>query len=374
MFHVMAQHVTQRRRWIRRLGVGVAAITMVSGLAACGGDKTASGDDVMTAASDNLEAAKVVSASFHLVDPNNAVADSCDDPEMAKKALSAATLTVTIDPAGDSTLGKVSTDVPTSGTQMLAQVGAMELAYTVAGEQVALFRLVDGVIYLKADLAAVSELTGEDLETMTGTVPGDFDEAVDALKSGKWVKVDLNTILQRYPQLDTMLTSGYGLDASVSVQEMQQQLMSALIENSEKTVSSDGDTDTVELKVNGKDFALAIEDILATAEAAGIGDPSTEIQELGDGTVNMSVTVTDDHFTKATVDLASAQAVMEPDSDTDLTGAQLIVDINDSAEGLTAPSEGDVVDMTDMVVQLVEAFGSMASGLESLSSEMAEIS
>jgi hypothetical protein len=378
MFQVLAHHVTQRRRWIRQLGVGVAAATMVTGLAACGGDSTgSSGDEVMTAATANLEAAKTASFTFSLTDPNAVVAASSNDPEMVKKFLSDAALTITIDPAGDNTLGQASTATPTTGTQMLEQAGAMDLTYTVGGEQRLGLRLVDGSVYVKADLAALSDMAGEDLEAMLATVPGDYTKLVDGIKNGKWVKVDLRRVLQEYPEIDSLLMSESGVllqDTTVNTQEMQKELLTALNENSEKTVSTDGDTSTVELKVKAKAFAQAVQNLLPAAEAAGLDDASSDIEDMGDGTMDMSVTVKDDHFTSATLNLSSAQAVLEPDSDVDLTGAELVMDVNDAAEGVTAPDAGDVVDATDMLMEFVMEYALMMSDMGEVPSEMTDLS
>jgi hypothetical protein len=372
VFHVMTQYVAQRRRWVRRLGVGLAGITMVAGLAACGGDGNSSGDDAMTAASSNLEAAKVVSFGFRLVDPDGVVVKSADDPEMAKKLVNDATVTFTVDPVGDNTLGQTQGAASISDAQALKQAGAWKLVYEVAGTPMVDLRLVDGAVYLKLD-RMIAQLGEQDLDATAKMLSGDLPELSDALKNGKWVKIDLARILEQHPEVGTLLSNELGPDASTSAQVMPMEFLAALNENSEKTVSSDGDTTTVELKVKAKEFALAVEELTPMADAASEGDVSGKIEKLGDGTVDMSVTVTDDHLTEATLDLASAQGVLEPDSDVDLTGAQLVVDINDAAEGVTAPAEGDVVDVTDALLERVAMLSSLMGNLNAMPSEMGDL-
>jgi hypothetical protein len=351
------------------LGVGIAAMTLVAGLSACGNDD-ASGNDVMAAASANLESAKSVSFDFHLKDPNNLVPQAMNDSDSTEKLLTDATLSITVDPAGDSSFGDAPAATPTSAQQMLDQAGAMEVVYTVSDKQVFGFRMVDGAAYLKLDLDAMAELTGENLESTLSTVPGDSSTITNALRDGKWVKVDLNRILEEYPTIDALVTSGYGLDSSMSPQQMQQEMLDALNANSEKTVSTDGDETTVELKVKAKPMFQAMENLAPVADAAGANGSSVQIEEMGDGTMDMTVTIKDDHFTSFSLDLNSAQAVVEPDSDVNLDGAVLELDINDSAEGVTAPDAGDVVDVTDTLMQFAMMFGASAGGMQSLGAEL----
>lgn len=363
MLSAMTRTTTGSGRRARRFAVGLVAATAVTGLAGCGG--TSGGQDAADAATKNLRDAAVVSVALHLDDPKNSLAGSVSTPEekRVQEYISESTITMTVDPAGDTAVGATPEAVPTDPVEALKKSGSVEFAFARAGKQVLAVRMINGVLYAKADLAELSTISGEDLDSKLSTgVPPSMSSVTEGLKAGKWLSLDLPAMLAEHPELKSMLSGGGASLSAGTAAELQTKLLAALNDNSTKTVTSNGSETTVTMSVEAKAFLTAALDAFSAAGVAGLdsslSDAKDEIATLSDGTVDVSVTVKDDHYTKAALDLGSV-AKLSDDAEAvkGLDGVVLVADIDDSASPVSAPAEGDTVDLAPLVGTLLNGFG-----------------
>lgn len=372
MLSAMMRAATGNGRRTRRLVVGLVAATVVTGLAGCGG--TSGGQDAADAATKNLQDAAVVSVTLHLDDPKNSLADAATTAEEKRieESVTDSTLTMTVDPAGDTAVGATPEAVPTDPVEALKNSGSVEFAYTHAGKQVLAVRMIDGVLYAKVDLAELSTLSGEDLDSkLSAGIPPSMSSVTEGLRAGKWLSLDLPAVLAEHPELRSMLSGGGATPSAGTAAELQTKLLAALNDNSTKTVTSNGSETTVTMKVEAKAFLTAALDALSAAGVAGLeyglSDAKDEIATLGDGTVDVSVTVKDDHYTKAALDMGSvAKLGDDAEAAKDLDGVVLVADIDDSASPVSAPAEGDTVDLAPLVGTLLSSFGAGMGSLAGL--------
>lgn len=364
------------RRGTRLLAAG-AIVAGVGVLTACGGVDAARAG---AAASENLASAKAASFTIHLSDPQGSLAASATTAEdkEAARYLSASALTLTIDPAGDGTLGQTPT-TPSGAlppAEALKSSGAMDLALTHEGKQVAGYRMIAGVLYVRADVNELSHLGGGSVADLLTTAPPVLAPAIDGLKAGKWLSVDLPALFTKYPQLSRGMS---GADPDTPSPQAMLQLRTTLLEallshSTHRTTTENGETVT-HLSVKAKSFLTAVMDALDSAGPTGMTPLATEKAKLGslsDGTVDVELAVTKDHFTRATMDLHSlAMLGTDAAAKKRTEGVRAVVDIDDQGRGVSAPPAGRIVPLDDMVApflsQLTAAQGigpsALASGL-----------
>lgn len=366
-----------RRRVMGTLTAGVVVLAGLGGLAGCGTVDAKKSADTAAA---NLSAAKVVAFTMSLKDPKGtllATATTAEDKRVAQ-FVESSSLTVTIDPAGDATFGSA-TKAPATPTKDLAAAlknsGAVRLDLTHSGKSVVGLAIVNGVIYVRVDLAELSTVSGQQLSKQLADAPPMLAPVVDGLKTGKWLTLDLPALLAKYPELSKMASAGAGAGATPSPQALlglQSKLQAALAANSTQTVTTSGDQTEVHLAVKAKAFlTAAMEALSATGAVPGTASSLSEIKSglssLQDGTVNATLTIKADHYTSAVLDLQSlAKLSKDPQAAKDAAGAQLRVDINDQAPAVTAPAAGQVVDLNSLVQSVLSQLASSGMPLSSL--------
>ncbi len=347
------------RRAAVTLAAGVAVALGLGGVAACG---AASGQQAADAATANLSNAKVASFTLHLSDPKGSLTASATSAAEKKSLqfIEDSTLTVTIDPAGDTTIGAAAA-APTPSSDPAAALkaaGSMEVDLSHGGTSVVGLRLIDGTLYLRADLSQLSDLSGQQLSDGLAAAPPALAPLVSGVKSGKWLSLDLPALLAKYPELATAMSSSTGTAASPqALLQLRTKLLAAFMDNSTRTVTTSGSETVVHLAVRAKGFLTAVS---AAVEASGLPTGSSlasakaKLSSVPDGTFDATVTVKGDHYTRASVDLHSVAALgTDARAKADTAGVELLADINDRAAALSAPAAGQVVALNSLVESLI---------------------
>lgn len=174
--------------------------------------------------------------------------------------------------------------------------------------------------------------------------------AMDGLTSGKWVSLDLARLYTKAksagkfgePKKDGPVSDGVNPNA---VQSVGRKLIDAVQQHTTYTTTKNGSTVVVSMKVDAKGAASGILPALKSTPTEWlVGPPSSASDvKIPAGTVDASITATDEHLTKLDLDLGSALSLANsPDAKT-ITTAKLAVDVNDRAAPVTAPSLDQVV-------------------------------
>lgn len=375
----LAGAVRPGRRVVGTLTASVLLLTGLGGLAGCG---TVDAKKSADAAAANLSAAKVVAFTLSLKDPKGsmlATAKTAEDKRVAQ-FIESSSLTVTVDPAGDATFGsaaKAQQTGPKDPVGALKNSGAVRLEVTRSGKSVIGLTMVNGVIYVRVDLAELSTVSGQDLNKQLADAPPPLAPVADGLKAGKWLSLDLPALMAKYPELTKMGSAGGGAGAAgtpspQALLGLQGKLLAAFEANSTKTVTTSGDQTEVHLAVKAKAFLTAVVDAMTATgavpgKASSLSKMKSDLGSLQDGTVDVLLTVKADHYTSAVLDLQSvAKLGKDPKAVAETEGAQLRVDLDDRAAAVTAPAAGQVVDLNSLVQSVLSELAASGKPLSSL--------
>lgn len=384
---MFASSTSSRRTATRAAKVVTAtalgSVLTMGTLTACG---KAEVKEQAKASSSNLSDAKVASFVISLDDPDKnfaALADTAEDKKVAQ-FLTQATLKVTIDPPGDTTLGESSKAAGTEDTATaLKKSGSFELEYANDGTSVFALRSIDGVMYVRLDPDQYQKLSGEPLpldglSQAEATLPG-ITKVGQGLKDGKWISLDLAAALGKADKSGLLkgATGGAGSSAvpdPATAQALGKQLVAAIEANATSKTTRDGDKTTIDVSVKAKSALTAILDVMAKPQFSSLtqlqaltgkdelADAKAEIAKLPDSSVSGTVLLTGDHLKRVTVDLGDLAALSQDDDAKALKTAKLVIDVDDSAPAIKAPANDDIVKVDALVDSALQTFGSAARG------------
>lgn len=365
---------------------GAATCALAGTLAGCGGL-----DAKLQAhqASSALQNAKVAAFTLHVDDPAGELSKLATSPADLKdtQTLVHAALRVTVDPAGDRTIGQLAQDHGTGPSDPVAALkasGAVELDWTQSGKQVAALRLVDGVAYARLDLAAFRAATGQEVpvDQLAGPdAPAQFATVVDGLKAGKWLSIDLAGLYRKADKAGMLEHQDRvgGLDPSAvdpkKVTALVHDLLDTVQAQSVTSESAGKDQQvTVSVSVKAKQALLAALDVIGRPQYASLVDADgtlpaslpgarAKVQALPDTPVTGAVLVQDGHVRQASVDLASLVALgKDAKAKQTVRTARVVVDVDDAAPALTVPAADQVVQVDPLVDLVLGSVASMQQG------------
>lgn len=388
-----------RRPARHRLGAAAAVFVLPFTLVACGGDSaggsTGSGDNPIVggageggvvgggggdapsgqAVYDKLMQSTSTSVRLSVEDPDGAIkrgilADDPETPEAIIDTFLGGSISFTVDPAGDQTLGELqatSVDAPVA-----EQLKATNVSFSVdaKGGPIAQLRLVDGVMYAAADLNTIGDIAVEagepnaqaQLDAGLSSIPQGTQLATD-LRDGKFLKLDLAPFAG---QLEGLTGAAPMPDQMVDGQKLAQDLLAAV---QPFTMVTGGENGTYDVEVEAKRALTALADSLKASGIPGFDTlDATELDMLKEGTVKGSFSTDGDSLTEVTLDLQSLIAVVPDDGGTpapDLSGSILKLEIDDSADEVGVPDGVSDIDLNALVSQL---FGSFLGGASSVPS------
>lgn len=328
----------------------------------------------------------MASFTLHLQDPAGELAKLTEGPDERKQVetVERSALRVTIDPAGDTTIGQLK-PAGTAGDPVAAlkASGAVEIAWTQSGKDVLALRLVDGVAYARVDLDALRAATGQQLpidQLNTPDAPPQFATLVEGVKAGKWLSLDLAGAYQKADKAGLLeAEKSQGVDPSAIDPAKATALVHDLLgvvqaqSTTTETAGKDGQI-TVAVSIKAKQALLAALDVLGQSKYASLVDSDgklasslptdrAQISALPDTPVTGSVLVRDGHVRQASLDLASVVALgKDQQTKNTVKTAKIVVDVDDSAPALTVPAANQVVQVDPLVDLAVGTFAQMAQG------------
>jgi hypothetical protein len=361
-------------------GTLVLALPLVAA-AGCGVAKKRSIKQELTSARTHLANSEAASFTLRLEDKRGSLAALAkkggDLPEAAVKELLGGSVTYTFDAKSAQQLKGV--DGRSSTDQLKKALAGVRFAVAVrdAKATVAELRLVDSTLFGRVDVTEIDRIAKE---AGSDGVAGSFDDAIASAppeyrpalrdaKAGKWLKLPLAGYLAKIKDavgsLPTPAPGGSG-----DLQKTRQDLFTALKPYVTVTDANDSSSKRV-LDVNvaarpalkaalavlkrskGLPFAGALQDV----------QPSAIDHNVSDGKAHGTITLTDGHLTQVTLDLESIRTLDPGKSSDSLAGSSVVLDVDDSADQVKAPTDG--VSRVDVKALVDDLFTNLTAGLGS---------
>lgn len=370
-----------RRRAPLRLAAaaGALGIALTAGVSACGtvDSKLAARDGL-----DNLKKAKAASFTLSFDDPKAelvAVSESEEDKKAARVA-EESSLRIVVDPAGSTSLSqaqKGSAANSTDAEAALKNSGTIEISWSHKDTQVATLRMIDGVVYVRLDVAAYESATGTKVPLDAGENPM-FATVLEGVKAGKWLRLDLPQAYAKAKKAGLLDKAG-ALTGGTMPQTLDPTKARALANDLlaaadvQKTVSADGDKTLVKYSMDAKSSLLKAIDVLAkpdyatlfgpTSSAQDLDSARTEVRQLPDGKpVTGTATVVKKHLTQLTVNLDNVAALTKDEKASQIKTARLVLDIDDTPKAVAVPGAQDVVSLDTLVDLALGGIAKSTSG------------
>ncbi|MCW2670093.1 MAG: hypothetical protein JWO27_1990 [Frankiales bacterium] len=363
-----------------RLVAGTLVLALpLAAAAGCGAVKKRSIKQELTSARSHLADSSAASFTLRLEDKQGSLAalakKSGDVPDAAVKDLLGGSVTYTFDAKSAQQLKGVD---PSSSTAELKKALAgvrFALAVKDAKATVAELRLVDSTLFARVDIAEIDRVAKEagsdgvaaSFDDAIASAPAEYRPALRDLKAGKWLKLPLAGYLAKLKDaVGSLPTPSPG--KSGDLQKTRDDLMTALKPYVSVTDANDSSSKRV-LDVNvaarpalkaalavlkrskGLPFASALQDVQASAIDKNIAD----------GKVHGTITLADGHLTQVSLDLESIRALDPHKSSDSLAGSSVVVDVDDSADQVTAPADG--VSSVDVKALVDDLFKNLSQGL-----------
>lgn len=240
--------------------------------------------------------------------------------------------------------------------ELLKKQGSFSMAVRQDGSDLVDLRSIDGVIYVRADVAKVLTLAGEDasvLDEQLSALPPSMEPLAKAAK-GEWVSLDLvkaATAAKDSGLLDALptATASPSVDAA-KVQKLIDSLQTAYQDKATITeVGEDEERGTgYRLGAPAKQVAQAVsDDLIALVGKASEEEIRKTITEIPDKTFSLDVWVKDDKLTAVSLDLVQFM-------DKPVDGKKLAIDVAidlDSGE-VSAPSGATEIDLSALLSEI----------------------
>jgi hypothetical protein len=369
-----------------RLAAGtlVLALPLVAA-AGCGVAKKRTVKQELSAAQQNLADSKAASFTLHLDDAKGSIAKAATAdgslPEAAAKDLVGSSITVTLDPASARQIKAVKKDASESELKTDLAKARLSLQVKDATATVAELRLVDSALWVRVDLSEIDRLAkeaGQDgvaqqVDDFIASAPAEYRPALKDAKAGKWMKLPLSDYLGSLKDLTSSLPTPAATSASRD--RIGKDVFAAVKPYVKVTDANDSSSKRVlDVRVDVRGAAKALLGVakgskdLPFGDALGAVTPAQVDSHVRAGTAHGTVTLSDGHLEQVTVDLGSIEALDATAKDrSTLTGSRLVLDVDDSADEVTAPtsnvSDVDVKALVDDLFQgVTQRFGAGLSG------------
>lgn len=336
-----------RRRLFHGIAIAAAGVTVIGGIAGCGAVDQLSAKQKVSKAMSSLEDADSASFTFRLDTTTSdiaAIAKANNDSLSANdRKVLGQVIAGDIEYAVHAADGKKLSDSLNAFKQIpdaeallkdpqkfgayLKQAGDFQIAVHLSGDSLVELRLKDGVIYGRAAVPKIMELTGQDstqIDSQLASLPANL-APIRKAAHGEWVSVDLTALMQSLKNsraLDQLpATATPSVDAG-AVQKLLTDLRAAY--EQKVTIKELGDSDRgtqYQLSASAKQVAAAVQDdVIKIAGDAAASDIRKSIAEIPDLPVNVNVWVKDDELTGISFDVAQF-------IDNKPAGAKLAVDV-----------------------------------------------
>lgn len=373
---------------VRPIRLVVCTLVLALPLAAaagCGATKKRTIKQELVSAQSHLAASKAASFTLRVADGKGSLADlaadSGDLPAAAVKDLIGASVRYTFDAASAAKIKGV--DGSASEAELRSALADVRFAIAVkdAKTTVAEIRLVDSALFARVDLDEIDRVAKEagsdgvadSVDEFIDSAPDEYQPALRDAKAGKWLKLPLTDYLDKIKDLTDSLPTPAPSTAG-DVQQTGEDLLTAIKPFVKVTDANDSSSQRVlDVNVDARGALKAALGVLKTAKGLPFVDvfqgitPAEVDKSIRPGSAHGTISLADGHLTQVTVDLASIEA-LDPDFRTHkLSGSSVVVDVDDSAGAVTAPTDNvsdvDVKGLLDDLLQgFGESFGTALSG------------
>jgi len=354
----------------------------------CGAQKKKTVRQEFTAAQGYLGDSKAAAFTLRLGDAKGNLAKLItkdgDVPPAVVTALLKGSITYVTDPAGDATLKSVQSTNP---ADLKAAFSKTNLAFVIRDDkaEVLELRLIAGDLYAHVNLTEIGALAkagGVDdfdasLDEAAASMDPRLKQALTDVRAGKWLKVPLAKYIDKLQDLAGSMAPGMpsGSGKQYDFSSLGKKAYDAVKPFVSVTSANDSSTDRVlDVKVQARPAIKALLGVLAAEKdlpfGSMLGNVDTEVDKnIKDGVAKGTITLHDSHLTQVAVDLESIrQLATDPGTDS-FAGVQVVVEIDDSADQLAAPTDVSSFDLAAMLEDLVGSFFGGMSG-SSQSSQM----
>lgn len=366
-----------------RLLAGTLVLALpLAAAAGCGAEKKRTVKQEISAAQSFLERSKAASFTLRFDDTEGTLARLMgeDVPPAVAQALVRGSITYVADPVGDATLKSVPSQVadPTDVEAALEEVNVAFVLRDAKAELLEL-RLVAGDLYAHVNLAeigALAEAGGVDdvdglLDEGAASMDPRLAQGLTDVRAGKWLRLPLGKYLDQLQELAggfTGITPPSAQSQGHDISGLGTKAVEA-VKPYVKVTDANDDTSARVLDVRvqarpalkallgvlkaEKDLPFAA--LLTTVDAAEVDE------HVRDGEARGTIRLQDGHLTQVAVDLGSLRRLATDPGAGSLAGVRVVLDVDDSAEALTAPKDLSSLDLGAVLDALLKDLtGSMA--------------
>lgn len=367
-----------------RLAAGTLALALpLAAAAGCGAAKKRSIKEELSAAQQHLADSKAASITLRLDDAKGSVVKdataSGDLPEAAAKDLVGSSITVTFDAASARKIKAVQKGASESELKDALAKTRFALQVKDAKATVAEIRLVDSTLFARVDIGEIDRVakeSGQDgvsqsVDDFIAGAPAEYHAALKDAKAGKWMKLPLADYLDKLKEVTESLPTP--APGSGDVDKLGADAFAAVKPFVKVTDANDSSSQRVlDVTVDARGALKALLGVAKSSTALPFGDvlggvtPAEIDKNVGPGTARGTITLADGHLTQVAVDLGSLEALDATTTDhSKLTGSRLVVDVDDSADTVSAPTSNvSDVDVKALVDDLFSsATRSFSAGL-----------
>ena len=366
-----------------RIAAGTLVVVLpLAAVAGCGVQRKRTIKAEFAAASTSLQDRRAASFTMRLDDTSGAVRRAATKDGSVLQALVApllgSSLTYVVDPAGERTLRQLRSATSASKADLTQSLKDVNVAVTArdADGSVAELRIVQGVLYVKVDLAEITKLAkaggAADVDSKIGrleqSVPPALKQAVVDVRAGKWLKIDLASYVNDVASLAAAVRPGLTKKGSPDLTQLQDlgRRLYAAVRPSVKVVDAGGSSSdrVLQVTVRARPAVKAALDVLKASKALPFGPTLLGVsaadidRELADGAVKGSASLRDGHLRQVALDLESLRTLDPKAGPDSLAGSRLVVDVNDHAQEVVVPTDVSSFDPGVFLQDLLKGLGS----------------
>ena len=372
-----------------RLAAGTLLLALpLAAAAGCGAAKKRTIKQELVSARSHLAASSADAFTLRLDDAKGSLAKAATKDgsltAAAAKDLLGSSITVTVDAASATSIKSVSPGA--SESELKADLAKARFALQIkdAKATVAEIRLVDSTLFARVDVAEIDRVATEagqdgvaqNVDDFIASAPREYQPALRDAKAGKWMKLPLADYIGKLKDVTKALPTP-GPSAGTDGKKLENDVLTAVKPYVKVTDANDSSSDRVlDVKVDVRGAVKALLGVAKTtkglpfADQIGAVDPAEVDKNVKSGTANGTIRLADGHLKQVAVDLGSSEA-LDASSDTHaLAGSRLVVDVDDSADEVAAPtsnlSDVDVKALIDDLFQnLTQTFGGLTGDVSS---------
>ena len=375
-----------------RLAAGSLMLALpLAAAAGCGVEKKRTIKSEFSTAGSNLQSSKAASFTLRIDDSKGklaALAKSGEHDSGADAAIDdafAGSITMTLDPTGAQTLADLGSaqrcDASKPKADLTAELKKINISIVVSDQKKALgeVRLVDGTLYAHVDLDEIGVVAQDGgvknfdkkVDDAVSSADPKYAQALTDARAGKWLTLPLAKYADKFQDLAKSFSSQFGAKNGTTPattctdsKALSNDLFAAVKPYVKVTDANDSSSDRV-LDVNVQ-ARPALKAALAVVKAAkslpfaallAAAKPSDIDENVADGTAHGTIELSNGHLKQVSVDLESLRTLSPHAGKATVAGSSVVLDINDKADGLSAPTNVSSFDVGALLDDLLNGMG-----------------